>query len=359
MISIMQILKLACNKEASDIHLTSGSSPVLRVNGELVKVNTDPLTSEQVKELCYSLISDEQKAAFEENKSLDFSFFVKGLSRFRGALMFQKASVAGTFRLLNNVIPDIRSLGLPEQLDSLVTYPYGLVLITGPTGSGKTTTISSCINKINTEYRKHILTIEDPIEIVYEHKNSIINQREIGVDCDSFSEGLRTAMRVDPDICLVGEMRDKETIESVLKLAETGHLLFSTLHTNTAAKSIDRILSAFHAEERGMVQNQLSTVLQAIVSQRLLPSKNGGRKAVTEILFANPAVRNLIREDKIFQLYNVMQTSYKEGMMTMNHALAEVILNDEVEMKDAFEASPDKDELYNILNQKKPRRKAV
>ena len=349
MIPIIEVLKLAVEKGASDVHLTVGSPPALRVNGELVKVNVDPLTSSNVKEMCYSVISDEQKADFEKKKSIDFSFYVKGLGRFRGALIFQKTFVYGSFRLLNQSIPSLQDLGLSEAIRNVVKFPHGLVLVTGPTGSGKTTTLSSLINEINTNFRKHIVTIEDPIESVYDHKKSIITQREVGVDCHTFFDGLRSAMRVDPDVCLVGEMRDKETVEAVLRLAETGHLMFSTLHTNSACKSLDRILGIFEGGKKEVIRNQLSTLLRAVISQRLLPSKRGGRKLATEIMFPNSAIRNLIREGKFFQIPNVMQTSSNTGMKTMNAALTELVVNGDITIKTAFSATTDKDELYKLL----------
>ena len=349
MISMLEILKLAQTKNASDIHITSGSPPVLRINGQIFKLDTEPLSSEETKTMCYSLISDEQKAKFETKKDLDFSFFIKNLARFRGTLYFQKTSVAGTFRLLQVAPPNVSDLGLPPAVENIINYPNGLVLVTGPTGSGKSTTLAACINAINETRRGHILTLEDPIEIIHPHKNCIVNQREIGVDCSSFSDGMRNALRADPDICFVGEMRDTETIEMSLRLAETGHLVFSTLHTNSAAKSIDRIVSSFSADNRLMISNQISTVLQAVISQRLIRSKDGKRKVVAEILFANTAIRNLIREGKIFQIYNVIQTNHNEGMTTMNNSLLKLIKNNEIDMKEAFNVSSEKEELYQLV----------
>ena len=352
-VSIVQILKLAAEKKASDVHLTANSPPVLRVDGSIFRVNSPQLSSEEVKNLCYSLISDEQKARFESEKYLDFSFFVKNLARFRGALFYQKASVAGVFRLLNYAPPDLDDLSLPPSIKEFIHYPHGLVLITGPTGSGKSTTLAACIGSINKLRRGHILTIEDPIEIIHQHNSCIVNQRELGVDCRSFGEALKSALRVDPDVCLVGEMRDKVTIEATLKLAETGHLVFSTLHTNTAPKSIDRILGVFDLSDREMIQNQLSTVLQAVVSQRLVPSEQGGRQVVTEILLVNPAVRNLIREGKIFQIYSVMQTNRELGMLTMNAHLVDLVSAGTVTLKEAFKVSAEKEELYQLFKKRK------
>lgn len=353
MISILEIFKLAQDKNASDIHITTGNSPILRINGELFKLDTEPLNSEQTKMMCYSLISDEQKAKFEREKNLDFSFFVKNLARFRGALYMQKASVAGAFRLLQVSPPNVENLGLPPSVEKIIHYPYGLVLVTGPTGSGKSTTLAACINAINETRRGHIMTLEDPIEIIHSHKKCIVNQREIGVDCHSFSDGMRNALRADPDICLVGEMRDPETIELSLTLAETGHLVFSTLHTNSAAKTIDRIVSSFPPGDRLMISNQLSTVLQAVVSQRLIKSKDGGRRVVAEIMFANSAIRNLIREGKIFQIYSVIQTNHNEGMTTINNSLLQLIKKGQIETKEAFNISSEKEELYQLLKKQR------
>jgi len=353
MITMLEILKLAHSKKASDIHITTGSPPVLRINGELFKLETEPLNSEQTKTMCYSLISDKQKARFENERSLDFSFFVKNLTRFRGTLFFQKTAVVGTFRILHISPPEVGDLGLPPSVEKIIHYPNGLVLVTGPTGSGKSTTLAAAINALNENRRGHILTIEDPIEIIHPHKNCIVNQREIGVDCHSFANGMKTALRADPDICLVGEMRDPETIELSLKLAETGHLVFSTLHTNSAAKTIDRIVSSFSASDRAMICNQLSTVLQAVISQRLIKGKKGGRQVVAEVMFVNPAIRNLIREGKVFQSYSVIQTNYDEGMSTMNNSLLQLIQTGEIKAADAFNVSSEKEELYQILKKQR------
>ena len=353
MISMLEVLKLAYEKKASDVHITTASPPVFRMDGNLFKLDIPALDSEQTKTMCYSLISDEQKARFETEKSLDFSFSIKNLSRFRGSLFFQRAAVVGTFRILQVSPPEVGSLGLPPAVSNVIDYPNGLVLVTGPTGSGKSTTLAAIINVLNETRRGHILTLEDPIEIVHSHKKCIVNQREIGLDCHSFAEGMKSALRVDPDICLVGEMRDQQTIEMSLKLAETGHLVFSSLHTNSAAKTIDRIVTAFPTSDREVICSQLSTTLQAVISQRLVPSKQGGRAVVAEILFSNSAIRNLIREGKIFQIYSILQTSYSEGMSTMNNSLLKLIKKDVVDPKEAFKVSSEKEELYQILKKRK------
>ena len=353
MVSLLDILELANNKDASDVHITQGSPPILRIDGQIYKLDTENLSSQDTKSLCYSVISDEQKAKFENEKNLDFSFFVKNISRFRGALFFQKGAVSGTFRLLKVSPPDRMNLNLPSSIENVIHYPHGLVLVVGPTGSGKSTTLAAVINELNELRKGHILTLEDPIEIVHDHKNCIISQREIGYDCHSFADGLKNALRSDPDICLVGEMRDPETIKMVLTLAETGHLVFSTLHTNSASKTLDRIISSFPPENRDTICNQLSTVLQAVVSQRLIKTKAGGRRAVCEILFANPAVRSLIREGRFFQIYSVIQTSYQEGMVTMNKSLLNLINEGMIDMKEAFAYTTEKEELYQLIKKRK------
>jgi len=353
MVTLLDIFKLAIEKQASDVHITTASPPVFRIDGLLYALDMEPLNSEQTKTMCYSLISDKQKAKLEEARSLDFGFFVKNLSRFRACLFFQKSAVVGTFRILNVAPPSVDNLGLPLAVERATSYPNGLVLVTGPTGSGKSTTLAAIIDRINATRRGHILTLEDPIEIVHEHKKCIINQREVGLDCPSFADGMRSALRLDPDICLVGEMRDPETIELCLRLAETGHLVFSSLHTNSAAKTIDRIVSSFPTNDRSMIQNQLSTVLRAVISQRLLKTRTIGRKLAAELMFSNSAIKNLIREGKIFQIYNVIQTNNEEGMCTMNNSLVQLIKSGEVDPKEAFFVSPEKEELNQLLKQHK------
>ena len=326
MISMVQILKTAIREQASDIHITSGAPPALRVKGEIVHLNVEPLTHKQSKELCYSVITDEQKRTFEGDKDLDFSFAIDESARFRGHVYYQKKTVAGCFRRIPMIIPDISDIGLPPVLSELSKKPYGLVLVTGPTGSGKTTTLAGMINEINKTRKSHILTIEDPIEYIYSHEKCIVNQREVGFDSVDFHSSLRAALRLDPDICLLGEMRDKETVETALHVAETGHLTFGTLHTNNTFQTIDRLTGVFDGDERKMVQSQLSQVLQGIVSQRLLPTIDGSKRVpAVEVLLFPAAVRNLIKEGKQNQIYSIMQTQKASGMITLNQSLFDLV----------------------------------
>ena len=309
MVSMIQILKTAIREGASDIHITSGAPPSLRVHGEIIHLNVDPLTSRQSRELCYAVITDEQKRKVENEKDVDFSFSIDESARFRGHIYFQKKTIAGCFRQIPTVIPTIEEIGLPPILSELSNKPYGLVLVTGPTGSGKTTTLAAMVNEINNKRRGHILTIEDPIEFIYSHKKCIVNQREIGFDAVDFHQSLRAALRLDPDICLLGEMRDKETVETALHVAETGHLTFGTLHTNNTCQAIDRLTGVFSGDERQMIQSQVSQVLQGIISQRLLPTIDGSsRVPAVEVLLFPPSIRNMVKEGKQNQMYSIMQT---------------------------------------------------
>jgi twitching motility protein PilT len=338
------------DQNASDLHLTTQSPPVLRVNGKMVRVKSKPLTSNETRQLCYSILTDTQKSKFEENKELDLSFGVKGLARFRANLFYQRGAPAGAFRRIPYEIPPFKSLGIPSIVGELTTRKNGLVLVTGPTGSGKSTTIASLIDKINTDEFGHIVTIEDPIEYLHAHKNCVVNQREVGPDTWSFTHALKYMLRQDPDYVLVGELRDLETIEAVLKIAETGHLVFASLHTNSAISTISRMVSVFNGDQQNRVRVQLSFVLQGIVSQELLPTVDGGRVAATEVLIPNPAIRNLIREDKLHQVYSQMQMGQNQsGMMTMNQSIMSLLVRRRISMKVAFEGSPDPDELDQML----------
>ena len=350
MITLLQLLKFATDQGASDLHLTAGSQPALRVNGRIVRVKMDPLNKEQIRKLCYSVLSDVQKSRFEESRELDFSFDVKNLARFRANYFFQKNSVSGVYRRVPVAIPKFQELGLPSAVSDLTNLPYGLVLVTGPTGSGKTTTIASMIDKINTERYGHIVTLEDPIEFVHGHKNCIVNQREVGTDTAGYKSAMKYLLRQDPDYALLGELRDLDTIEAALLTAETGHLVFATLHTNSAIQTINRIVSVFPGEQQERIRVLLSFVLQGVISQRLLPALGGGRVAAIEFLLLTPNIRHLIRENKIHQIYSMMQVGQeKSGMVTMNQSLVNLLVKRRIDMKTAFSASPEPEQLDQLL----------
>lgn len=352
MISLLQLLKFAADQGASDLHLVSGSQPALRVNGRIVKVKTDVLTKELTRKLCYSVLSDNQKAKFEEDRELDFSFEVKNMARFRANLFFQRGAVTGVFRKVPVTMPKFADLNMPPAIGDLTLLPHGLVLVTGPTGSGKSTTLASLIDKINQESFGHIVTLEDPIEFIHPHKNCIVNQREIGADSASYSDAMKYLLRQDPDVVLLGEMRDLETIDAALVTAETGHLVFATLHTNSAIATINRIVSVFPAEQQERVRVQLSFTLQAVISQRLLPAIGGGRVAACEFLLMTPGIRNLVREGKLHQIESMMQVGQdKSGMVTMNQCLVQLVLRRKIDLRTAFEASSSIEQLEKMLKQ--------
>jgi len=352
MITLHQLLKAAIKQRASDLHIVAGSPPVLRIDGRVVRVKTEDLTGDDARRLCYSILTDTQKSRFEATKEIDFSFGIKGLARFRANLFVQRGYISGVFRQIPSDVPDIDSLGLPKVVGELVNFATGLVLVTGPTGSGKSTTIAAMIDKINKERRGHIMTLEDPIEYVHQHKNCIVNQREVGNDTASFKIALRQVLRQDPDVCLLGELRDLDTIESALTVAETGHLVFATLHTNSAVQTISRMVGVFPSEQQDRIRVQLSFVLNAVISQRLIPSPKGGMVPADEILILNPNIRNLIRENKLHQIYGMMQVGQeKSGMMTMNQSLLKLLMKRRIELKSAFEISNDPEELDKMLKQ--------
>ncbi|HEU4384977.1 MAG TPA: type IV pilus twitching motility protein PilT [Anaeromyxobacteraceae bacterium] len=351
MANLHQLLKAMVEKGASDLHITTGSPPQLRIDGKLVPLKTAPLTPVETKQLCYSILTDAQKHKFEEESELDLSFGVKALSRFRANVFLQRGAVAGAFRTIPFKILTFQELGLPPIVAELAKKPRGLVLVTGPTGSGKSTTLASIIDKINTERHEHIITIEDPIEYLHPHKNCVINQREVGSDTQSFKRALKYILRQDPDVVLVGEMRDLETIESALVISETGHLAFATLHTNSCVQTINRILDVFPPYQQPQVRAQLSFVLEGVLTQNLISRAGGpGRVLAVEVMVPNPAIRNLIREDKVHQIYSQMQVGQsKFGMQTFNQSLAALYLKRLITMDEALGRSSDPEELRNIL----------
>jgi twitching motility protein PilT len=349
--NLHQLLKAMVEKGASDLHVTTGSPPQLRIDGRLVPLKTPPLTPVETKQLCYSILTDAQKHRFEEESELDLSFGVKGLSRFRANVFMQRGAVAGAFRTIPFKILTFQELGLPPIVSELAKKPRGLVLVTGPTGSGKSTTLASIIDKINTDRHEHIMTIEDPIEYLHPHKNCVVNQREVGADTASFKKALKYILRQDPDVVLIGEMRDLETIEAALVISETGHLAFGTLHTNSAVQTINRILDVFPPYQQPQVRAQLSFVLEGVLTQNLLPKAGGpGRVLVIEVMVPNAAIRNLIREDKVHQIYSQMQMGQaKFGMQTFNQSLAAAYVRRLITMEEALGRSSDPDELKNML----------
>ncbi len=351
MLNLHQLLKAMIEKGASDLHITTGSPPQLRIDGRLTPLKMPPLTAQDTKQASYSILTDAQKHKFEENNELDLSFGVKGLSRFRANLFVQRGAVASAFRQIPFKIMDIEALGLPPGAIEICKKPSGLVLVTGPTGSGKSTTLASMISKINAENRLHIVTIEDPIEYLHGHKSCVVNQREVGSDTESFKTALRYILRQDPDVVLIGEMRDLETIEAALTVAETGHLCFATLHTNSAVQTVNRIIDVFPAHQQSQIRAQLSFVVEGILCQSLLPQASGsGRVLALELMIPNSAIRNLIREDKVHQIYSQMQIGQdKFGMQTMNQSLADLYMRRLLTLDDAMSRSQDHDELRNLI----------
>jgi twitching motility protein PilT len=349
--SLHQLLKAMLDKGASDLHITTGTPPQLRIDGQLVPLRTDAMTPIDTKQLCYSILTDAQKLRFEEDQELDLSFGVKSLARFRANVFMQRGAVAGAFRLVPFKIIPLHELGLPPVVTQLCEKPRGLVLVTGPTGSGKSTTLASMIDKINTTHRHHIVTIEDPIEYLHPHKACLVNQREIGSDTKSFVRALKYILRQDPDVVLIGEMRDLETIEAALNIAETGHLAFATLHTNGAVQSINRIIDVFPSHQQSQVRAVLSFVLEGVMSQVLLPKVSGsGRALAAEVMVPNPAIRNLIREDKVHQIYSQMQIGQaKYGMQTMNQSFCDLYLRKIISLEDAMGRSTDAEELKTMI----------
>ncbi len=346
-----QLLKILVDEGGTDLHITTNSPPVIRVHGKLKRIEHPPLSPAETKQIIYSILNDTQKYKFEENWELDFSFGIKGIARFRGNVFMQRGAVAGAFRRIPYEIMSFEKLNLPHIIATFAERPRGLVLITGPTGSGKTTTLAALIDKINTERSEHIITIEDPIEYLHNHKNSMINQRELHADTKSFPDALRAALREDPDVVLIGEMRDLETIQAAITTAETGHLTFGTLHTNSAAQTINRIIDVFPTHQQDQVRTQLSMNIEGIVTQALLPRASGrGRCCAVEVLVPSPAVRHLIRDNKIHQMYSAMQTGQeKYGMITFNQSLANLYFKREISLELALNVSGNPEELNEMI----------
>ncbi|HZX14919.1 MAG TPA: type IV pilus twitching motility protein PilT [Thermodesulfobacteriota bacterium] len=349
--TLHELLKVVVDSNASDLHITTGSPPMIRIDGKLVPIKHPPLTPPETKDLCYSVLKDAQKQRFEENWELDFSFGLQGLSRFRGNIFMQKGAVAGAFRLIPFKIRSLKELGVPPVVSELARKPRGLLLVTGPTGSGKTTTLAAIIDQINQERHEHIVTIEDPIEYLLNHKNCLVNQREVGSDTKSFNDALRSVLREDPDVILLGEMRDLESIKIALILSETGHLTLATLHTNTAVQTINRVIDVFSPHEQPQIRAQLSFVLEGILCQTLMPKIGGGRVLAVEVLVPNPAIRNLIREDKTHQIYSQQQIGQEKwAMQTLNQSLTDLHLRRLITYDDAIGRSQDIEELKRMIS---------
>jgi twitching motility protein PilT len=354
LLSIDVLLERVVELNASDLHITAGSPPIVRVNGALVPLDDYPtLSPDATRDLLYRILSTEKQKNLEINRQIDLSYGVPGLARFRMNVYLQRDSVAAAFRTIPATLKTLEELGLPPSLNELAHRARGLVLVTGPTGSGKSTTLAAMIDEINRTRNDHIITIEDPIEFLHRHKRCIVNQREVGTDATSFSDALRAALRQDPDVILLGEMRDLETISTAITAAETGHLVFATLHTQTAPSTVDRIIDVFPAAQQEQVRTQLAATMQGIVTQTLIPTADGsGRVAALEILFPDDAIRNLIRQGKTEQIYSYMQTGTKRGMQTMEQALADLVLRTVITQDEALTRSTRQDQLVGMLERR-------
>ncbi len=348
---VHRLLNTMTEAGASDLHLTVGAPPAFRINGRIVRLRTDPLDAASIEQIAYSLLTEKQKKLFEERNEVDVSFAWKGRSRFRANFFRQRGAVAGVLRQIPMEAPKLEQLGLPAAVAELTHKIRGLVLVTGPTGSGKSTTLAAFIDAINTTQQLHIITIEDPIEFLHSHKRCIVNQREVGTDTASFHTALRYVLRQDPDVVLIGEIRDLETMEATLRISETGHLALATMHTNNAVQTIHRVLDFFPPSQQDMVRTQLSFVLEGVICQQLLPRRDGqGRVLAAEVLIPNPAVRNLIREDKTHQIYSVMQVGQtRSGMQTLNQSLYELVRRGMITRELALERAYDPDDLAKMF----------
>jgi len=352
MLNLHQLLKVLVEANGSDLHITTNSPPQMRVDGHLIPMDFPPMNQVETKQLCYSVLTDAQKHKFEEENELDLSFGVKGLSRFRGNMFIQRGAVAGVFRVIPYKIMTFEELGLPPIVPELAARPRGLILVTGPTGSGKSTTLASVVDYININRREHIITVEDPIEYLHPHKGCLVNQREVGADTKGFKNALKYVLRQDPDVVLIGELRDLETIEAALTLAETGHLCLATLHTNSCAQTINRIVDVFPPYQQTQIRAQLSFVLEGVLSQTLIPRMGTkGRALALEIMVPNAAIRNLIREDKVHQIYSQMQIGQEKfGMQTMNQSLFILFQKRMISLEEALGRSQDPEELKQMIS---------
>jgi len=354
MITLQQLLEEMIQKKASDLHLVAGSPPVFRIDGNLTVTPYEAMTPAMTEQLAYSVLNDKQKKHFEMEQELDFSFGISGLSRFRANLFLERGSVSMAVRAIPWEIRTFQELGLPPVVAELCMRPQGLVLVTGPTGSGKSTTLAAMVDKINKEKRVHIITIEDPIEYVYRHNKCIINQRQVGSDTMSFANALKYVLRQDPDVVLIGEMRDLETIQAALTLAETGHLTLATLHTNSAAESVNRIIDVFPPYQQPQVRAQLAFVIEGIITQQLIPKIKPGRALALEIMICTPAIRALIRDEKVHQIYSLIQAGAKYGMQTMNQSLFQLYVNKVISLDEALSRSSNIEELKRMIQQTAP-----
>lgn len=351
--NLRALLEEMIEKDASDLHITAGECPKLRIDGDIVSASlSEPMTPKDTLQIAYSVLTENQKKRFENEDELDFSFGIQNLARFRGNCFKQRGCVGMVIRMIPFQVRTFEELGLPPVVAKMADRPRGLVLVTGPTGAGKSTTLAAMIDKINKELRGHIITVEDPIEFIHRHQSCIVNQREVGTDTKSFANALKYALREDPDVILVGEMRDLETISAALTIAETGHLVLATLHTNSAAESINRIIDVFPSNQQSQVRSQLAFVLEGVITQTLLPRAKGrGRAMAVEIMVATPAIRALIRDDKVHQIYSAMQSGKKHGMQTMNDSLYQLYVQREILMEEALRCSPDPNALMRMAGQ--------